>query len=173
MAVKKEKVTETESTVETEITAEAETVAAPGLDFTMKPAEAFEKASAWSRERLEAAGKSYSDMRDFSKETVDDMMASGKAAATGMRSLSEVMNSMVKAATTEHVETLRKLWTVKSIGDAVAVHSAYTKTALDLLLAHSTRINEAAAQAVIETVEPINSRLVAVSAKVEQMRPAA
>ena len=163
MAAKKEKVAETET----------ETMGAPGLDFTMKPAEAFEKASAWSRKRLEAAGKSYADMRDFSKETVDDIMASGKAAATGMRSLSEVMSSMVKAATTENVETLRKLWTVKSIGDVVAVQSAYTKTTLDLLLAHSTRINEAAAQAVIETVEPINARLVAVSAKVEQMRPAA
>jgi phasin family protein len=141
--------------------------------FAGKPAEAFEKASAWSRERLEAASKNYAELSSFSKESLEDVVASGKAAATGFRTIGEAVAALVQAATSENVEALKKLLAVKSLSDAVAVQSAYTKTTLDLVLAHSAKINEAAAQTVIETVEPINARLAAVAAKVERLRPAA
>jgi phasin family protein len=143
------------------------------IDLNVKPAEVFEKATAWSRERLEEATKNYAELSAMSKETVDDVVASGKAAATGFRTIGEAMAAMMQAATTESVETMKKLMTTKSLSDMVALQTAYTKSTLDLVLAHSAKINEAAAQTVIETVEPINARLAAVAAKVEKMRPAA
>ncbi len=149
------------------------TMATMPIDLNVKPAEVFEKATAWSRERLEEATKNYAELSAMSKETVDDVVASGKAAATGFRTIGEAMAAMMQAATTESVETMKKLMTTKSLSDMVALQTAYTKSTLDLVLAHSAKINEAAAQTVIETVEPINARLAAVAAKVEKMRPAA
>ena len=144
-----------------------------GVEFATSPVEAFEKAKAWGREHMENTARNYAEMTSFSKEALEDVMASGKAAASGVRTIGEALAAMVQAATSENVETIRKFWSVKSLADAVAVQSAYTKSTLDLVLAHSARINEATAQTVIETVEPINARLAAVAAKVEKFRPAA
>lgn len=135
--------------------------------------ENFTKAQDWSKSRFATIKATATDVAEFGKASATDLSASGKAAAEGLKAVGEAVVEAVKLATEENVETAKKLWAVKSFGEAVELQDKYTKTALDLYLAHTQKIAETTASAIRATIEPLHSRFAALASEIEKRRTAA
>lgn len=133
----------------------------------------FERAADWSRKHLATVRDGYKEALAFSHETAGDLTAAGKAASTGAKAVGEALVSFAKATGEANVDAVRKLFKAKSLSDVVTLQGLYTKTALEVYVAHATRINQTAADAVRQLAEPLHHRLAAVASKVDKSRVAA
>jgi phasin family protein len=132
------------------------------------PAVVAKKASIWSKEQMDKATKSYAELTAFSKDAVNDVVASSKATAEGLKAISAELTAFAKATAEENVAVLKKLMTAKSFSEVIALHTAYTNRSLDAYLAHSRKIGEATVNTVKQAVQPLNARLADAATRMER-----
>ncbi|WP_439815926.1 phasin family protein [Zavarzinia sp. CC-PAN008] len=150
----------------------AATVAEPAAEAAATAQTVAQATNVWSKEQFEKASKGYAEMQAFSKEAVNDVVASSKATAEGLKAISAELTAFAKATAEENVATLKKLMSARTLSELVALHASYTNWTLDSYLAHSRKIGETTVATMKQAVQPLNARLADAAARVERNRAA-
>jgi phasin family protein len=148
----------------------AETVAAAGEAATAAAAKGFEDASAKAtagfeatqvkvKEGMEKAMKTAEEFMTFGQGNLEACIKSGQIWASGMQDISKQVAATAQASFEETLSTFRALTSVKSLKDAMDLHSSYARAALEKTVAESGKLTDASMKLAEQTMAPITARM--------------
>jgi phasin family protein len=103
--------------------------------------------------------KTAEDFIAFGQGNVEAFVRASQIWATGVQDLSKQIAASTQAQVEESFDTVKALSAVKSLKEAVDLHSSLSKTAVEKTLAESTRFADAAAKLAEQAFAPITERM--------------
>ncbi len=119
----------------------------------------FEKTQAEVQANVEKAMKTAEEFVSFGQANVEAMVKATQIFAAGMQGLGKTLASTMQAQIEASVATAKALGGVKSLKDAIELHSGFAKTSLETAMAETGKIADASVKLAEEAWAPINARV--------------
>jgi phasin family protein len=134
-------------------------------------AASFEQAQTQVKEGVEKVTKVAEQLVSFGQGNLEAVVKSGQIWATGWQDLSKQFASQAQSNLDEGLSVIRALAGVKSLKEAIDLHTNFARTAFEKALAESGRFTESSIKLAEQASAPLTAR---VTAAVEAFsRPAA
>lgn len=137
---------------------EADALASPVLREDV-PAATDVTTTAKGPHHMDKTFKTAEDFIAFGQGNVEAFVRASQIWATGVQDLSKQIAASTQAQVEESFDTVKALSAVKSLKEAVDLHSSLSKTAVEKTLAESTRFADAAAKLAEQAFAPITERM--------------
>lgn len=121
--------------------------------------EAATKAFALGKDRVEQAVKSYDEIAEFNKGTVEALVNAGNVAAKGIEAINAEVLAFSKTTIEDTLAATKAVMTAKTLNEFVELQSKFAKTSMDAFLQQTTKLGELSAKVAQDTFEPINARV--------------
>lgn len=121
------------------------------------------------KDSMEKSMQALNDINAQSKRNLEAMVASVTAATKGAEALGAQVMAYTKKAMEGQAEAAKTLSGARSVQEVIELQTGYAKTAMDGYIAEMNRASETVANAVKESMRPLNERA---SALVETMQSA-
>ena len=130
----------------------------------------YEQAYSMTKEQIEKANemafKSYDEMADFGKGTIDAVVASTNIFAKGTEVFGKELAAFAQASVESNMATAKKLFTAKNPQEVLDLQGKWAKESFDTLLSETTKLQDLSVKIANESSAPISAR---VNAAVEKM----
>lgn len=134
----------------------------------------FEQAAAGAKDTLkgnvERAMSAATEISAFGKENIEAWVASTTATQKGVEALSARAVAFSKTALENHVAATKSLMGSKSVQEAMEKQTQYARSAFDIYVAELNAISELMAGYAKDAMKPLNERVSAVSAIMQNGR---
>ena len=144
--------------VEQEQIAAVETIRASVEQGTKIMSEQFGISQTKVKEGMEKAIKTTEEMVAFSQGNMEAFVKSSQILATGLQDLSKELAATAQASVEEAVSTFKAFSGVKSLKDALDLHSATTKASMEKAIAHSSKLTDASVKLAELAFAPLTQR---------------
>lgn len=114
------------------------------------------------KESFEKSVAALTDLNTHSRKNLEAMIASMTAASKGAEALGARAMAFSKKSVESQVAAAKALATAKSIQEAVELHTNFTKTAFESMVAEMNEVTELASASVKDVMSPINERVTAI-----------
>jgi phasin family protein len=119
----------------------------------------FETVTAKSQEVMGNAMKSMTEMTEFAKGNVDAMMASAKAATTGVETIAGVVVEHGKKSFEEATAAMKAMAAAKSPSEFFQLQNDFAKGRFDHMVAMWSQMSETMLKVAGDVSQPVSSRL--------------
>jgi phasin family protein len=103
--------------------------------------------------------KTAEQFMSFSQANVEAMVKSSQIFASGWQDLTKQMAATAQASMDETMSTFRALTTVKSIKEAMELHTSLAKSTIEKAVAQTGHVTETSFKLAEQAMEPIASRV--------------
>ena len=132
-----------------------------------KGKEAMEQVAAKSREAVEAGMKSIDELTAHAKGNVEAMLASARAATTGMETLAQHVADFSRKSFEETTAAARAMTTVKTPNELLQLQNDFAKTQFDSAISEMSKLSEMMVKMAGEVFEPVQNRIAIAAEKVK------
>lgn len=108
---------------------------------------------------MEKAMKSAEEMVSFGQGNLEAMMKSSQILATGLQDLSKHIAASAQAHIDESVANFKALSSVKSVKEAMDLHTNMTKAMIEKSLAETGKITDASMKLAEQAIAPLTARV--------------
>jgi len=135
---------------------DAHTVLKTGLsDATAR----FEKTQAEVNSKVEKAVKTAEEIVAFSQGNVEALVKSGQIWAAGLQDIGKQVAAASQAQLDKTVSALKALASVKSLKEAVDLHSGLARSSLESAVSETGKLTDASFKLAEQTLAPITARI--------------
>ena len=142
-------------------------MASKGFDSTMaavnegiaKATRGFETSQAKLKENLEKAMKSSEEVLAFSQANLDAFMKASKIFAAGLQDISKDVAASNKASIEDTVAFSKSMLGVKSLKEAMDLHSGYARGAIEKAVSDTNKVTDASMKLAEQAIAPLTARL--------------
>ena len=144
-------------------------MASKGFENTMtamkegiaKATKGFESSQAKLKENLEKAMKSSEELLAFSQANLEAFMKASKILAAGLQDISKDVAASNKASIEETVTFSKSMLGVKSLKEAMDLHSGYARGAIEKAVSETNKVTDASVRLAEQAIAPLTARLTA------------
>lgn len=122
-------------------------------------ADAASKAFNLGKNRAEQVAKSYEDVAEFNKGTVEAIVSAGNLAAKGIEAINAEVLAFSKSSLEDSLAATKAVMSAKTLNEFVELQSKFAKISLDTYLQQAAKLGELGAKLAQDTFEPINARV--------------
>ena len=119
----------------------------------------MEQAQATMRDGVQKAWKSAEDMYAFTQGNLEAFAKASQIWVTGLQDMSQGMAAVARTSMDETVGTFKALASVKSVKEAVDLHSSLARTVMEKVVAQGSQLTESSVKLSEQAFAPINARL--------------
>jgi phasin family protein len=130
---------------------------------------AFGDVNERARSAIERSAKLAEEVADLTRGNVEAFVASSKAAATGVETLSQEAADYGRRSFEEASAALKNVGDVKSATDFFKLQSDYARGAFDTAVAESARLSETFIKVAGDVAEPLTSRYTVAAERVKNL----
>ncbi|MEQ8354211.1 MAG: phasin family protein [Kiloniellaceae bacterium] len=156
--------------VETTAAASKETMEAVVKVGTQAATKSYEQAVSMAQEQVDKAStnlfKSYDDVANHGKDTVDAYVESSTVFAKGIEALSKELMGFTQSAVEANIAATKALFGAKTVNEVIDLQNEFSRTRFDSLVSESAKLTELSMSLANDAFEPIQLR---VNATVEKM----
>jgi phasin family protein len=116
------------------------------------------EAKAHAESAVEKGTRAFAEASDFAKGNVEALVASGRAAARGVETLSQDAADFGRKSFETATTAVRGLSTAKSPAELFRLQSDYARSAFDASIAQASKTSETLIKIMGEVFEPLSSR---------------
>jgi phasin family protein len=146
---------------------ESTEAATKGIDKTLhavkegmeKAAKGFESQQVKMKESVEKAMKTAEEMVAFTQGNMEAFMKASQIYATGMQDISKHLAASSKTSLEESVAFTKSLMGVKSVKEAVDLHSGFTRSTIEKAVAETNKVTDASVKLAEQAIAPLTARL--------------
>ncbi len=120
---------------------------------------AFEQVSAKSKDAVEQGIKSLDEMSTHTKDNVEALLASTKAATSGLEAIAREVADFSRKSFEETTAAARAMTTVKTPNELIQLQNDFAKTQFDAAVAEMTKLSETLVKLAGEVFEPVQNRI--------------
>jgi len=132
-----------------------------------KGKEAMEQVAAKSREAVEQGMKSIDELTAMARGNVEAMMASARAATTGMETLAQHVAEFSRKSFEDMTAAARSMTSVKSPNELLQLQNDFAKTQFDAAIAELSKVSELLVKTAGEVMEPVQGRVQLAAEKIK------
>lgn len=121
--------------------------------------EATLKAFTLGKDRAEQVAKSYEDMAEFNKGTVDAIVTAGNVAAKGIEAINAEVLAFSKTSLEDSLAATKAVMSAKTLNEFVELQSKFAKASLDTYLQQTAKLGELGTKLAQDAFGPINARV--------------
>ena len=145
------------------MTTRADTVKTTVEEFTTAGNKAF-------KDSIEKSMGAMAEINAHSKKNLEAVVASVTAATKGAETLGARAIAYSKKSVEDHVAAAKTLAAAKSVQEVVELQTTFAKSAFESYVAEVSKMTEAVAASVKESMSPINERVTALVERVQASR---
>lgn len=119
----------------------------------------FEATQLKMKEGVEKAMKTAEELVVFGQANMEALVKSSQIWATGVQGLSRHIAAAAQASLDEGMAAFKALTSVKSLKDAIDLHSAFARSALEKSMTESGKLTDASIKLTEQTMAPITARV--------------
>ena len=142
-------------------------VSGKGFDKTLaaikesveKASKGFETSHAKMKANVEKAVKTAEEMMAFSQGNLEAFVKATQIYSAGFQSLSKHLATSNKTALDESVAFTKSMMGMKSVKEAVDLHSGFARTAMEKAVAETGKITDATVKLTEEALAPLTARM--------------
>ncbi len=124
-----------------------------------KATKGFESSQVKLKESVEKAMKSSEELLAFSQGNLEAFMHASKILAAGLQDISKGLAATNKASIEESVWFTKSLLGVKSLKEAVDLHSGFARSSIEKAVAETNKVTDASVKLAEEAIAPLTARL--------------
>ncbi len=124
-----------------------------------KATKGLETSQAKLKEGMEKAVKTSEEFVTFGQGNMEALVKSAQIYAAGMQDLSKHMAAASKSSIEDSVTFGKSLMGVKSVKEAMDLHTGYTKSSIEKAMAESNKLADAAVKLAEQAFAPLSARL--------------
>ncbi len=145
------------------VDAGVETVEAAVKTGTEAATQNVERAVSTTNAQVKKASKAmfagYGDFSDMGQQNIDAMVKAGQIMAVGMESVSRELMSFAKAAAEANAAAATKMFSAKTMQEAIDLQNAYARESFDNAVAETGKLTEMSVKLTTDAFAPIQSRV--------------
>jgi len=130
---------------------------------------ALEQVSAKSKETIEAGMKQMDDMSAMAKGNVEALMASAKAATTGLETIAHQVADFSRKSFEDTTAVARAMTTVKTPNEFMQLQNDFAKAQFDAAVAEMSKLSETLVKLAGEVFEPMQNRIATATDKMKSV----
>ena len=130
-------------------------------DATQKVEEFTAEAQKSLEQGVEKMTESMEDMASFGQQNMEAMIAASKRAAKAAEEMNAELAAYTKKSYEDSMAAAKEMSSAKSVTELFEKQTAFTKSMMESFLAQSSKMNDMAATAGKECVEPLAQRFTA------------
>ena len=108
---------------------------------------------------VEQMTKSMEDMASFGQQNMEAFVASSKRAAKAAEEMNAEITAYTKKAYEDSMAAAKEMSSAKSVTELFEKQSAFAKSAMEAFMAETSKLNDMAATAGKECMEPLTTRM--------------
>ncbi|MFZ4689094.1 MAG: phasin family protein, partial [Polymorphobacter sp.] len=120
---------------------------------------AMEQITAKSKEAVESSMKSLDEMTDMARGNVEALLASARAASTGIESITSHISEVSKKSFEEASAIAKSMTSAKTPNEMMQIQSDFAKTQYDSAVAEFSKLTEMMVKLAGEVMEPVQNRV--------------
>lgn len=128
---------------------------------------AMEQVAAKSKEAVEASMKSLDEMNDTARANVDALIASARAATTGVEQVVAHLTDMSKKSFEESTAMMKGLAAAKTPNDMMQLQTDFAKAQFDSAVAEYSKLTEMMVKLAGEMMEPMQNQIAVATDKLK------
>ena len=129
----------------------------------------LEQVATKSREAMEQSMKHVDEMAGLARGNVEAMLASSRAATSGIEAIAREVAEFSRKAFEETTAAARAMTTVKTPNELMALQNDFAKTQFDAAVAEMSKLSETMVKLMGEVFEPMQARATVATDKVKAM----
>jgi phasin family protein len=145
----------------------AETITQTTETTMNKGAQIFADMNDRAKNMMERAPKLAGDMAELSKGNIEALVESGRIAAKGMEAMGQHAAELARRQFEGATAAFRQLAAVKSPTELLRVQGELARTAMDQMVAETSRSTETMLKLVGEVAQPISNRYAVVADRIK------
>ncbi len=127
----------------------------------------LEQMTAKSKETIEHGMKSLDDMQSMAKGNVEALLASAKAATTGLETIAHQVAEFSRKSFEDTTAAARAMTTVKTPNELMQLQSDFAKAQFDAAVAEMSKLSETMVKLAGEVFEPMQNRIAVATDKIK------
>lgn len=128
---------------------------------------ALEQVTAKSKEAIETGMKSLDEMTAMARGNVEALLASTKAATTGLESIAHQVADFSRKSFEETTAAARAMTTVKTPNELMQLQNDFAKTQFDAAISEMSKLSETLVKLAGEVFEPVQNRVAVATDKLK------
>lgn len=129
----------------------------------------FEQVATKSREAIEHGMKSVDEMAGMARGNVEAMLASSRAATSGIEAIAREVADFSRKTFEETTAAARAMTTVKTPNELMQLQNDFAKTQFDAAVAEMSKLSETMVKLMGEVFEPMQARAAVATDKMKSM----
>ncbi|TRW17077.1 phasin family protein [Glacieibacterium frigidum] len=127
----------------------------------------LEQMTAKSKEAIETGMKSLDEMTAMARGNVEALLASTKAATTGLESIAHQVADFSRKSFEETTAAARAMTTVKTPNELMQLQNDFAKTQFDAAISEMSKLSETLVKLAGEVFEPVQNRVAVATDKLK------
>ena len=127
----------------------------------------LEQVAAKSKEAMEQGMKSLDEMSATAKDNVEALLASTKAATSGLEAIAREVADFSRKSFEETTAAARAMTTVKTPNELIQLQNDFAKTQFDSAVAEMSKLSETMLKLAGEIFEPMQNRIAVTTDKLK------
>jgi phasin family protein len=129
----------------------------------------LEQVTAKSREAIEQGMKSIDEMTTMARGNVEALLASTKAATSGLESIAHQVADFSRKSFEETTAAARAMTTVKTPNELMQLQNDFAKTQFDAAISEMSKLSETLVKLAGEVFEPVQGRVALATDKIKSV----
>lgn len=100
-------------------------------------------------------------MIDFGHQNVEALMRASQIWTAGLQTIGGQIAATATSQMEQAMGTIRQMSSVKSVKDAVELQASLVRSAVEAMVAHSSKLSDASVKLAEQTMQPITARVTA------------